>query len=90
MIVKKIFYASTFIDNLKKLPKEIVAATIKKEKIFRINPLHPSLRLHGLHGALQDLWSISITLGYRIVFKRKENGDILFISIGKHDIYRSL
>lgn len=26
----------------------------------------------------------------RIIFKRMENGDIVFLSIGQHDIYRSL
>lgn len=25
---------------------------------------------------------------YRIIFERMPNGDILFISVGKHDIYK--
>jgi len=62
----------------------------KKEKIFRLNPLHHSLRLHQLHGDLNFLWSISLNKNYRTIFKRQKNGDILFISIGKHDIYKNL
>ncbi|HBW74059.1 MAG TPA: plasmid stabilization protein [Candidatus Magasanikbacteria bacterium] len=54
------------------------------------NPLHPSLRIHALQGNLKGLWSISITGSYRIIFERQKNGDILFISIGKHDIYKNL
>ncbi|HLD60641.1 MAG TPA: type II toxin-antitoxin system mRNA interferase toxin, RelE/StbE family [Patescibacteria group bacterium] len=90
MIIKQILYSSTFVAELKKLPTEPVALAAKKEKIFKENPLHPSLRLHRLQGKLKGLWSISITGGYRIIFEREPNGDILFVSIGKHDIYRSL
>lgn len=90
MIVKDIHYSKKFVKELKKLPKEIIAIAIKKEEIFKDNPLHPSLRLHGLKGSLEGIWSISITGGYRIIFERMKNGDILFISIGKHDIYKNL
>ncbi|OGH69455.1 MAG: hypothetical protein A2754_00885 [Candidatus Magasanikbacteria bacterium RIFCSPHIGHO2_01_FULL_47_8] len=90
MIVTEIFYSSKFVAELKKLSKELVILAAKKEKIFKTNPLHPSLRLHALHGKLAGLWSISIAGGYRIIFERQPNGDILFISVGKHDIYRNL
>lgn len=90
MIVQTILYSTEFVKQLRKIPKEIISIAIKKETIFKENPLHPSLRLHELHGKLKELWSISINGNYRIIFKRKENGDILFISIGKHDIYKNI
>ncbi|MBU1179553.1 type II toxin-antitoxin system mRNA interferase toxin, RelE/StbE family [Patescibacteria group bacterium] len=90
MIVKKIHYTGRFIKKLKKLPDNIVKQAIEKEKIFRENPLHTSLRLHELHGKLKNKWSITISGNYRIIFERQENGDILFLSIGKHDIYKYL
>jgi len=90
MIVKRIVYSSRFADEFKKLSSEIIKIAIVKEKIFKENPLHPSLRLHALKGKLAGLWSVSLTLNYRIIFERMPNGDILFISIGKHDIYRCL
>jgi addiction module RelE/StbE family toxin len=90
MLVKKIVYSQQFIKELEKLPEEITKVAIKKEEIFRQNPLHPSLRLHELHGKFSGAWSISITANYRAIFKRMENGDILFFSIGKHDIYKYL
>ena len=90
MIVKEIHYSKKFIKELKKLPKEIIDITIKKEIIFRDNPLHPSLRLHELHGKFKGIWSISLTQNFRIIFERMSNGDILFISIGKHNIYKYL
>ena len=90
MIIKNIHYSKKFIKELRILPKNIIDLTIKKEKIFRENPLHPSLRLHQLQGKLTGIWSISITSNYRIIFTRMDNGDILFISVGRHDIYKYL
>jgi len=90
MIIAAIHYSKNFIKELRKLAKPIVLIAVKKEALFKFNPLHPSLRLHELHGKLRGLWSIPITGGYRIIFERMKNGDILFISIGKHDVYRSL
>jgi addiction module RelE/StbE family toxin len=90
MIVKRIEYSSIFVKQLKKLPENIIAKAIKKEEVFKINPLHPSLRLHELHGKFRGIWSISINKNYRIIFERQGDGSILFISIGNHDIYKYL
>ena len=90
MIIKNIFYSIDFVEQLRKLPRDLQQLAIKKEKLFKQNPLHPSLRLHGLKGKLKGLFSISINLNFRAVFKRKPNGDIIFVSIGKHDIYNYL
>jgi len=90
MIIKNIHYSKKFIKELRELPRDIIDLAIKKEEIFKDNPLHPSIRLHELHGKFRGIWSISITSNYRIIFERMKNGDILFISIGKHDIYKYL
>ena len=90
MIIKNIEYSIKFVKQLKKLPKNIINSAKKKEKIFRQNPLHSSLRIHELHGDFKGVWSISINKNYRIIFERVSNGDIVFISIGKHDIYKNL
>lgn len=90
MMVPVVVYSSRFVSELRRLPRDIAVLAAKKEAIFKLNPLHPSLRLHPLKGKLKGLWSITVTGGYRLIFKRKDNGDILFVSIGKHDIYKSL
>ena len=59
MIVREIQYSKKFIKEIKKLSQEILDLAIKKEEIFRMNPLHPSLRLHELHGKFKGIWSIS-------------------------------
>lgn len=87
MVVKQIYYSSDFIKQFHRLSEPIKKLSIKKEKIFRDNPLHPSLRLHALKGKLSGLFSISVTLNFRVIFKRMPNGDIVFISVGRHDLY---
>lgn len=90
MRVDEIRYSSRYVERLRELPEWIIAVTIKKEKLFKDNPLHPSLRMHALTGKLKGFWSISITSHYRIIFERLEDGRVVFVSIGNHDIYRSL
>lgn len=90
MVVRDILYSSDFTKQFRKLSPPIQKLAIKKEKLFKDSPTHPGLRFHALKGKLDGLFSISITMNYRIIFKRMENGDILFITIGKHDIYKNL
>ena len=90
MHIGRILYGSDFIKQFKKLPEPIKIIAVKKETTFKNNPLHPSLRLHALKGKLAGLFFVSVTMSYRIIFKRMPNGDIVFISIGKHDIYSHL
>mgnify|MGYP001558295805 CR=1 FL=1 len=90
MIIKNIYYDNNFVKRFKKLPLEIQKIANNKVEIFKKNPLHPSLRLHMLTGKLSGIWSISLSKNYRLIFERMENGDILFLSIGSHDIYKYL
>ena len=90
MIIGDIIYSKKFIKRFKKLPKNIAKKAIETEKIFKANPLHPSIRLHELHGDLKKYWSISINRKYRIIFKQKSDGNIYFIFIGNHNIYDAL
>ncbi len=83
-----ISYSKDFKKQWDKLPQEVKGSAISKEKIFKEFPLHPSLRLHPLKGKLKGLWSLSINMQYRIIFQT-EGEEAVFISIGKHDIYRN-
>lgn len=88
MKVTSIHYNEDFKKQFQALPKLIQKKAVKTETYFRDNPFHPSIRLHKLEGKLQSLWSISIDLKYRIIFKPLEDGVMLFISVGLHAIYK--
>ncbi len=89
MVVHTILYHPKFVKEFKRLSVTEQQQAIKTETLFRRDPLHPSLRLHAFKDRLVGSWSLSVTLSVRILFKRMENGDIVFYSIGRHDIYRS-
>ena len=70
---------------LKKHPQ--LANLYKKTlQLLELNPLHPSLRLHKLSGKLEDLYSVSINMSYRITFEFLIQGNqILLVNVGDHD-----
>lgn len=58
----------------------------KTLELLELDPYHPSLRLHGLEGRLQDLSSVSINMSYRIVLELEIKGAaITLIDVGSHD-----
>lgn len=57
---------------------------------LEIDPYHPSLRLHKLKGNLQEYYSVSINMQYRIMIDFIIQDDkVILINIGNHDyLYR--
>jgi mRNA-degrading endonuclease YafQ of YafQ-DinJ toxin-antitoxin module len=78
-------YERQLLKFRKKHP-ELREQYFKTLTILESNPFHPSLRLHKLHGHLQEYYSVSVHLQYRIMidFVMKEDM-IMLISIGGHD-----
>lgn len=68
----------------------LIAIYKKTLKLLELNPKHPSLRLHRLQGQLQDVYSVSINLSYRITFEFLiQELQILLINVGDHQtVYR--
>jgi addiction module RelE/StbE family toxin len=58
--------------------------------ILEIDPFHPSLRIHKLKGNLEEYFSISINMEYRIVIDFiVKNKEIIPIDVGSHnDVYK--
>ena len=57
----------------------------KTLKILEVNPFHPSLRLHKLRGKLNEYYSVSINMQYRIMIDFVIQEDmVVLISIGGH------
>lgn len=58
---------------------------IKQIGLFEVNPIHPSLRTHKLTGKYSQVWSISITMSIRMLYRIEEDGSAYFIDIGSHE-----
>lgn len=80
------------ISNLKSIKqknKKLSERIQKQLYLFSINPKHPSLRTHKLNANISNLWSISITISIRMVYKLLSKNEAYFIKIGTHkEVYR--
>ncbi|GAB6192911.1 type II toxin-antitoxin system RelE/ParE family toxin [Desulfocastanea catecholica] len=78
-------YVRRAIKYFKKHP-ELLSQYEKCLQLMETNPFHPSLRLHPLRGKLKDVYSLSITLSYRLTIEFLiEDKKIIPIHIGTHD-----
>lgn len=88
----RIIYTDGYLKRAAKFIKrhpELLTQYEKPLKLLELNPSHPSLRLHRLGGALQELHSVSINLSYRTILEFLiEDGKIVLINVGSHyDVY---
>lgn len=84
--MKKITFSPTFRKQLKQLQKKDkkLFEKIKKQfSLFKLNSRHPSLRIHKLKGELKDVWSLSVTMDFRLLFV--EDTVYYFFDLGTHD-----
>ena len=88
MKIKKIYYSSRFLKALKQLSVQKKKLIVKREKIFRIDCFDSRLKTHKLKGKWQDYWAFSITYSERILFRFLKKGEVVFINVGTHEIYR--
>ena len=89
----RLIYPHSYVKRAKKFLRkhpEIQGQYEKTLELLEINPQHPSLRLHVLHGRLEGLSSVSINISYRIVLELMiQDNDIILIDVGDHDkVYR--
>ncbi len=81
----EIFKTRKFDREYDQLSLHIQRKAEKQEKLFRNNPLHPSLHTEKLSPKWKDVWSFRIDDSYRIIFKFLNKDKILFLNVGPHD-----
>ncbi len=89
----KILSTKAYDRSLKKFKKqhpEMKDQYAKTLFLLENDPYHPSLRLHKLKGNLQEYYSVSINMQYRIMIDFIIQDDkVILINIGNHDyLYR--
>ncbi|MEK7124720.1 MAG: type II toxin-antitoxin system mRNA interferase toxin, RelE/StbE family [Patescibacteria group bacterium] len=78
-----------FDEQYDKLPVDIQKKAEKQEKLFKSNPLHPSLHTEKLSPKFKEVWSFRVDRSHRIIFRFLSRDKVLFLNIGPHDwIYR--
>ncbi len=85
----KLIFTQSYEKRAKKFIKkhpDLLSQYEKTLKLLKINPSHPSLRLHKLEGKLSDLCSVSINISYRISLEFTIIEDeIILVNVGSHN-----
>lgn len=77
-----------FEKQYKRLPHRIKLQAKEKELIFRANFFELVLKTHKLSGKDENCWAFWINYSYRIKFVFLAKNKILFLEIGRHNIYK--
>ena len=70
------------------MPKMVKIKAEEREKIFLKNPFDSRLDTHKLHGKYKAYQAFTVVGQYRIMFAFTDSGNVDFINIGTHDIYK--
>jgi len=70
------------------MPNFVKEAFLQKEGIFLKNIFDSRLDTHKLHGKYKDCWAFSVVGQHRVMFRFLGNGEVGFINIGTHEIYK--
>ena len=85
----KIIYAKSYIKRAEKFAKkytEILGQYKRVLKLLELSPFHPSLWLHKLSGKLNELYSVSINISFRIALELLiSEKKIIPLNIGIYD-----
>ena len=84
-----ITFTKSYIKRAAKFIKKHPELTQQYEKtleLLGVNPFHPALRFHKLSGNLDNLYSASINISYRITLEfLVTDKTIIPVKIGSHD-----
>jgi len=85
----EILYTESYLRRAEKFirkHRDLTEQYAKTLQLLESDPTHPALRLHKLSGKLQDLYSVSINISYRITLEFLITDDtIIPVNIGSHD-----
>ena len=73
------------IINIQRKDKKLANRIEKQILLFEENPKHPSLRVHKLTGNMNNIWSISVSMSIRMIYKLLDKESAYFIDIGTHE-----
>ncbi len=81
-------YTPYFVKKFSKLPLKVKNQAVQKELVFKKNIKDKRLKTHKLAGKLAQYYSFSINHQYRVMFHITAQGEVVFVDVGTHAIYK--
>ena len=73
-----------FAKKAAKVDAKILKAFTERIELFQIEPFHPLLKNHALHGKRKHQRSINITGDWRLIFEQYDANTVRLIDIDTH------
>jgi toxin HigB-1 len=74
--------------KIKNKQPDLLGKIRKQLNLFELNENYPSLRNHKLKGEMNEMWSISVGMNFRLIYFI-ENNEAYFFECGTHsEVYR--
>ena len=86
--IVKIYPSTRFAKSYRRLPARIQILAKKKDKLFRNDVFHLTLKTHKLSGKLKENWAYSIDRRHRVMFRFVNKDEVVYLDIGTHDVYQ--
>lgn len=83
MKISSVIFHRTFEKSYTKLTVEVKKTFKERRNLLLIDPAHPTLHNHPLHGNKKGLWSMNVTGDVRAIYIL-EGKTAIFIEIGSH------
>lgn len=81
-------YTPSFIKQTKSLESVVFKNLKQKILLFKDVKNHKSLKVHKLHGRLDNCYAFSVDHKTRVIFEYLSKSQALFLDVGTHDVYR--
>jgi toxin HigB-1 len=72
------------LSKIKRNDLELLNQIKKQLVLFELNENYPSLRNHKLKGDMNEIWSISVGMNFRLIYFIEED-EAYFFECGSHD-----
>ncbi|MDO8579503.1 MAG: hypothetical protein Q7R72_01365 [bacterium] len=83
-----VIYTHAFVRRFKKLERQITNEALKKINLFKDPDNHQNLKVHKLHGEMNDSFSFSVNHKIRIIFRYINNNEVVLTAIDDHTVYK--
>ncbi len=84
----EIIYTPSFIKQLNTLESDLREEIVEKTELFKNKKNHKQLKVHKLKGRLSNRYSFSVNYKIRIIFCHFGKGEVAFLAVGDHDMYK--
>ena len=84
----EIVISKQFARQFRKLDNHLKEEVLEKLELLKDPVNHQLLKVHKLHGRLEEKYSFSVNYKIRVIFSYPIPTEIFLLLVGSHDVYQ--